>query len=173
MPIPHFDRYGNLPVGDLFAVGAGYPLLHASLREIHERFVVQVHGSVERPRIWDGWMRHRTELESVGVQYTTLVNGSFLTAKQEPGDVDLCILLDAGEVNRLGLQEQNQLLPLLSGPACKPDFLCDVYSIIVHPFGDPRFPLTLERFAYWTRVFGIDRQGRQKSFLLVNERGVL
>jgi hypothetical protein len=173
MPIPSFDASGNLPVGDLFAAGAHHPLVPASLQEVHERFVVQVPDSSRRSRVWEGWMRHRRELEQVGIQYATLVDGSFATIKQEPGDVDLCILYDAAEVNALGSTDRATLLRLLGGPACKPGYLCDVYGLSIHPLGDPRFSTTLERFAYWMRVFGTDRQDRQKSFLLVSERGIL
>ena len=118
-------------------------------------------------------MRHRRELESVGPHYVTIVDGSFVTSQEEPGDVDLCILLDADEVNRLDSPKQEVLLNLLRGPGCKPEYSCDAYPVLVHPISDPRFPLFLERIAYWTRVFGIDRHDRQKSFLLVNERGVV
>ena len=163
----------TLPVGNLFAAGAYHSLVQASLREIHDRFVAQAQGSANRPLIWEGWMQHRRDLEQVGIKYVTLVDGIFATTKEEPGDVDLCILFDADEVNRLVDPEREAVRRLMGGPACKPDYLCDVYGISIYPFDDPRFPLTLERVAYWTRVFGTDRQDRQKSFLLVNERGVL
>lgn len=87
--------------------------------------------------------------------------------------MDLCILFDAEEVNRLDPPERAELARLLGGPRCKPDYLCDVYGISIYPFGNARFPLTLATLTYWTRVFGIDRQDRHKSLLLVNERGVL
>lgn len=171
MPIPSFDLHGNLPVGNLFA--EGHSLVHATLQEIHDRFVAQVQDSARRSLVWDGWMRHRNEVESVGIRYATLLDGSFVTAKREPEDVDLCILYDAEEANQLGPTERSQLLGLLRGPACKADYLCDAYGLGMYPFSNLRFPLTVEGFAYWTRVFGIDRQDRQKSFLLVNERGTL
>lgn len=173
MPIPGFDRHGNLSIGDLFGRGPNHSVTITTLGEVHDRFVRQIANSSSRSEIWDGWLRHRIDTEGVGVQYTTLVDGSFVTTKLDPGDVDICILLDADEVNQLGTQARLDLGRLLAGPACKADYRCDVYPLMVHPFRDPRFPATVERLSYWTRVFGIDRAGRQKSFLLVNERGVL
>lgn len=82
MPIPAFDAHGNIPVGDLFASGAN-SLVHTTLQEVHDRFVAQVPESARRPHIWNGWMSHRAELEGVGIQYATLVDGSFTTTEQD------------------------------------------------------------------------------------------
>ena len=171
MPIPPFDIHGNLAVGDLFADGEHYSLAHVSLREIHDRFVAG--ASARRKRIWSGWMHHRSEIERLGIRYATIVDGSFTTTKPEPEDVDLCILYDAEEVERLQPPTRSEFLRLVAGPSCKWDYFCDAYGLGVWPFRDQLFTLTLDRISYWTRAFGIDRQGRQKSFLFVTERGVL
>jgi hypothetical protein len=171
-PIPIFDAHGNLSVGRLFG-GASSSLSIASLAEMHERFVVQFPSSANRQEIWEGWMRHRGELEGTGVPYATLVNGSFTTGKPEPSDVDLCVLMDGDSLSNLDPAKVDVVQKLMNGPACKADYLCDSYPLVVYSFQDPRFALTLTQLTYWTRVFGIDRDDRQKAILLVNERGVV
>jgi hypothetical protein len=174
--LPAFDKVGNLPVGDLFGSGASHYLIPATLPAIHERFVAQFPRSTRRPVIWDGWMRHRTAFASVGVPYATMVGGSFVTAKSEPGDVDLCIIMESTTVNQLATTapaSHRALQQLTATSHTKPTFLCDVYPLLVFPMSSPRFVKTPLQFNYWTRAFGIDRKGRQKSVLIVLEGGVL
>lgn len=173
MPIPSFDRYGNLDVGDLFGSGAIASLAEATLQEMHDRFVASAVHSAKRDEVWAGWMRHRSELEATGIGYTTLIGGSFLTTRKDPSDIDFLVLLDADEVNRLDPATYAQVGYLLRGPATKKTHKCDAYPLLVYPFSTPRFVLTIERLTYWTRVFGIDRDRRHRTILLINQRGVI
>jgi hypothetical protein len=101
MTIPKFDITGNLPLADHFGAAGLNSLIHPTLAEVKERFVAQVTGSLTRAKIWEGWMRHRSEIEKIGLSYATLVDGSFITDKVDPGDVDVCVLVDATEYNLL------------------------------------------------------------------------
>lgn len=170
MPIPHFDVHGNLAVGQLFGRGAvHYSLSQAALHELHARFVT----SARRAAIWAGWMRHRQRLDQLPVPYLTLVDGSFTTHKHEPGDVDVCIVYDARVANALPPAAQGELRGLLDRNMAKTQHFMDLFVLPVYPFESPRFLSTLGQFSYWTRVFGIDRLGRQKGILVVNGGGVI
>lgn len=171
--IPDFDSHGNIPVGDLFAGSGHNSLYHTTLQEVRQRFVNDVPGSGSRQGIWDGWMRHRDAVESLGIAYCTLVDGSFCTAALTPGDVDLLYVFDSAGLNALASADQLKLLALLGGPAMKSHFSCDVYAVPAYPVTSPAFPQMITAFTYWTRVFGLDRVGRQKSILLITERGTI
>lgn len=172
MPLPHFDQFGNLAVGELFRRGGThYSLSVATLYELHERFVRR--QSAARARVWHGWMEHRAKLADVPLPYLTLVDGSFLTTKAEPGDVDLCVLFDGTIADAFPPTEAAELQAVLEHESAKRDHHLDLYLLPIYPFGHPRFLVTLARFTYWTRVFGIDRLGRQKGIVAVAEGGVL
>ena len=76
--VPSFDEYGNLPPG----------IHSASLEEVVERFG---HGSVER----EVEVRELVELVGWARQHGVrrlVVNGSFVTSKRRPNDVDVVLL---------------------------------------------------------------------------------
>jgi hypothetical protein len=79
--IPEFDENGNLPPG-----------IHAaSIEEIHDRFGRQSEiRSVQFESLV--WM---IELVKLAGGSRIIVNGSFVTAKSEPNDVDCAILTSA------------------------------------------------------------------------------
>lgn len=175
MAIPKFNKFGNVPVGDLFTPPGGTPLIHATLAELHDHFVTGFPRSATRPKIWDGWMQHRTALEGLGLRYATLCAGSFVTTTTDPRDVDICIINESGDVNALqasnpaGYREYQRLVDTT---VTKSAYLCDTYPLVLYPLANPRFPSTARLWNYWTRVFGSDRRGREKAFFLVTQAGV-
>lgn len=148
-------------------------MIYATLDDVHRRFVAGVPSSARRQVIWDGWMQHRAAFEATGLMYSTLVNGSFCTSKENPGDIDLGYLLDAQELQRLDGTQRAQLAPLFDVAHCKSTFQCHPSVISVFPMTHLRFQLTIQSISYWTRVFGTDRFGRGKAIVLVGQRGTL
>jgi hypothetical protein len=118
-------------------------------------------------------MQHRTRIEALGVPYSTLVNGSFATSAVDPADIDVCYLFDPERVDALEPSLQEEWGRLFDPQACKAEFRCDPYPLLYYPFGHQYFAITLQLLAYWTRVFGTDRDGRTKAILLVSEQGVM
>jgi hypothetical protein len=172
--IPNFDGYGNLPPALApGTAGFGPSGLAVTLAEIRQRFVAEVPTSTQRAEVWGGWMSHRAAFEALRVPYVTLVGGSFVTSKHDPGDVDLCYLVQDGDVNALDASSQAEITRLLAGPRCKAQYHCDAYSVIVYPLSQPRFFQMVQRIAYWSNVFGVDRKGRAKTFLIVSEAGTV
>ena len=75
MPIPSFNRRGNLPVG----------IHSASWQEVETRFG----GSAKRQALLIGLKAALSALHQAGCRMVYL-DGSFVTAKVEPGDYDTC-----------------------------------------------------------------------------------
>ena len=174
--LPDFDVHGNLPPRDLFPAGApqqrrGAAVLLASLAEMRARYVDSYPKSASRPKIWDGWMEHRKALDALGIKYATLVNGSFITDRLDPGDVDLCCMVDAADVNGLPSAGQTAYRALFDVAQCKKKYLCDPYAVTVYPLTHFRFQTMINSITYWSNVFGVDRRGRPKSFVIVTEGG--
>src|SRR5438045_880262 len=80
--IPELNRNGFLPPG----------MHDCSVGEIRERFVR--FGSIgSRVRLFKMLEDYIREASSVGFLAAVIVNGSFVTAKEEPGDIDLVLVL--------------------------------------------------------------------------------
>ena len=73
--LPEFDAFGNLPPG----------VHRATWDELVERFG----GNAHRQALLAGLRRALTALQAAGCE-TAYVNGSFVTAREDPGDYDLC-----------------------------------------------------------------------------------
>lgn len=164
-------------MGDLFRGASARPIVFATLAEVRRRFVDDFGAAsdrrIKRQEIWDGWMRHRAELQAEGAVFATLVNGSFVTDKPEPSDVDIAIVLDALWYNNLSEAQKERVAPLLDARHCKGAYYCDAYPLFVYPHGHARFTSTLWAMTYWTRVFGhFKATGEQKAFLVVADGGV-
>jgi hypothetical protein len=84
--IPPFDDEGNLPPG-----------IHpAAWREVESRFGQTAH----RRRLLDGLRRALDTLRAAGCR-RVYVDGSFVTAKVEPGDFDGCWEVDGVDPDKL------------------------------------------------------------------------
>lgn len=85
MAIPALDDEGFLPPG----------VYDCTLAEIRERFG-QFNGSDCRPNLFLKLEAFVQETQRARLAAWLIVNGSFTTAKQQPGDVDLVVVLPAG-----------------------------------------------------------------------------
>ncbi len=146
--IPDFDGNGNLPPG----------VYHVSLVEIEERFT----WNERRRMLFNGLKRALANLASAGVR-RVWIDGSFVTAKDEPRDVDACWEYPSD-------MEFEALDPLLYDtlPPRRPmklkygvDFLIAGTPVIMMETGD--FPI--EEF------FQFDRRLRRKGILVVDIGG--
>ena len=82
MPIPALDNEGFLPDG----------IYDCTLAEIRERFG-RFNGTDCRERLQTKLDRFVAEAKCSGVVSYMIVNGSYTTAKPEPGDIDLVVVL--------------------------------------------------------------------------------
>ena len=84
MPIPELNEHGFLPEG----------IYDASPDEIRERFG-RFRRTDRRPELFSKLMVLLAEVRSTGLVKAVIVDGSFVTAKDEPSDIDLILILHA------------------------------------------------------------------------------
>lgn len=82
--IPPFNDNGWLPEG----------VYDCTIDEAAERFG-SFQGSDRRPQLWKGFTEFMGEAEASGFTEAVLVDGSFVTAKPDPNDIDLVIVVGA------------------------------------------------------------------------------
>jgi hypothetical protein len=79
--LPAFNEDGDLPPG----------VHQATLREVLERFG---HGTIQRRAVSERLARIYGLASSTGHLARFVVFGSFVTAEEEPGDVDIVLLME-------------------------------------------------------------------------------
>jgi len=154
--VPLFMADGCLAPGDFLP----------SRIEFESRFV-NVGDIARRNLIYDGWNRHREVLRHAGVPGTAreLLDGSYTTAKESPGDIDIAVEVPLGDSGQLAnLPPDHPIVSLLQGPLTKSAYFCDAYPIYSLPKTDPlHATVTTEAIRYWTKWFGRSRDGAPKG----------
>src|SRR5919109_1209681 len=82
--IPSFDQNGNLPEG----------IHDCTVDEAAERFG-SFQQAIHRRQLWDSFLEFMREVIDSGLVDAILVDGSFVTAKAEPNDIDLVLVVSA------------------------------------------------------------------------------
>src|SRR6185369_15178268 len=85
MPIPVLNRDGFLPAG----------IHDCTLDELKATFG-RFQGRDQRPRLFGKLEEFLTAIRAAGLVRCLLVDGSFFTAKPDPNDIDLVVVVAAG-----------------------------------------------------------------------------
>ncbi len=90
-------------------------------------------------------------MRDAGINAKIWLDGSFLTEKINPKDIDFIAVVDS-RVYDSGTAEQRAVLDgLVEGELWKPSFLCDTNVVYVDP---PEYTGSTNVLAYWERRFG-------------------
>ena len=85
MPVPPLTSEGLLPPG----------IHDCSLEDVRARFG-RFQGSDQRPRLWNQLLELVSAMQTSGLCEALLVDGSFVTEKPAPNDVDILAVLRPG-----------------------------------------------------------------------------
>lgn len=133
--------------------------------EIVEHFVTAFPHSTSRQPIINGYSRHSDELRKIGLSCQQLLNGSFVSSKADPGDIDMVGFIDFDAVDALGPVDQQKLLALFNGKLTKDSHCCDAYFSPIVPESHPLFNKFRSQRKYWMGEFGYDREDRPKGII--------
>ena len=103
---------------------------------------------------------------AIGQPFRQWINGSFVTQKQNPNDIDLANLIPYDDSLDARIE---QLLPYFTVGGSVEIYQIDAHLIPVYPEFDPRFENTKLRMNYFERWFGQDRNENPKGFIEINE----
>ncbi len=93
------------------------------------------------------------------------VDGSFLTEKINPGDVDI-VLRVPSSVYDDGTSEQRETIDWI-GENLREHNLCDSYVFPEFPENDPNYFLGKQRRDYWSNLFGYSRSQAPKGIAVI------
>lgn len=155
MTIPLFEATGFLQPGR-----------HPSTpTEIRTRLVDPFGQSVTRADLMDGWLRRRADVSAIVPIEMEWVNGSFVTEKLDPADIDVATFVRADFVDALTLTARQRLSEIVMGPVCRATYRCDAYFVPVFPRNHGLEPLYHRWRGYWDAQWSFDRSGVEKGFL--------
>jgi len=105
------------------------------------------------------------ELSRTGIRAEVWINGSFLTKKIDPDDVDLVVVVQeqdlpaapAGKDVLIRIARQDFTNPIK----------CDSYLNVEYPAGSPRYTLGQEQRSYWLKQFGESRGSEKKGLAVL------
>lgn len=153
--IPEFNERGVLPDGI-------YP---CDADAFEERFVAEFSTSEAREEHCDGFKKLRSEIiQKVLLPVTQWVDGSFVTNKENPGDIDVVTFVDYDRLNELSADKQELLLMLAnSEERTKPEYSC--HTFIVPSCGESHdYFSEFEKWrSYWRKWFGKTRDTKDQN----------
>ncbi len=155
MAIAEFDVYGNLKP---------YDIILLDIDNVREEFVTAFPDSERRSLLFDSFLLNMTNFRTiVNEEFWVWIDGSFVTRKTNPADIDFVIFLDAVCYNRNEKQadffRQQRYLP---------DKLMDGYFVQVYPEGHRRRSWYESDRLRWLQDFGTSLAGRRKGIVQLN-----
>lgn len=115
MPIPPFKTTGWLPPGHFMA----------SWEDVEQTFGGPAGG--KRSRLLSELLAWRDELRITGISGFIVLNGSFISQKEAPGDIDMMVVYDADSEKLVETSARARELLSMSG--CKERGLGDVFML--------------------------------------------
>ncbi|MEY4243966.1 MAG: hypothetical protein RLZZ245_1551 [Verrucomicrobiota bacterium] len=106
----------------------------------------------------DGFQRYIEALRNYAVRFEIWLDGSFVTSKEDPNDIDLVVFAPAAELNALPLDDQIRLRGLFDRQSCKRVFGCDVLFAVAEDQNSR---------SYWRGWYGYDREEQPKGIARV------
>ena len=137
----------------------------STAQELENEFVLKLVG-VRRKEIFDSYVKYNEDFKNVCDlnELHQWVNGSFVTKKNNPGDIDLVTFLDTNSIQQLGSKLDN-----FKYPNSEILYSVDAYIVEVYPENHKYRYLYLSDKAYWMDRFTKTRRVRgnrlSKGFL--------
>lgn len=139
-----------------------------SIEEVRRICVTDFPLSMRRGMIMASLELLLAELTAQGISADVWIDGSFLTGKQEPDDVDL-VLSVASDVYDNGTLLQRQTLDSIANQIVdlKPNYHCHAFVYYEYPVGNPFYEVGVRAREYWKKQFGFSRRKEIKGMPVV------
>lgn len=158
MTVLQFDERGHI---------TPYQRATLDFDQCFEVFVEAFTESGTRRALFQNLVQYRLDLfEATGTLFPQWLNGSFVTRKTHPEDIDLVNLIPFNDSLDSTIEG---LMPYFTVGGSVEAYRIDAHLIPVYPENDPRFENTKLRRAYFERWFGHDRDSHPKGFIEISE----
>ena len=140
-----------------------------TLADLRARCVPAFPLSKTRTKIMDGLAKFVDLLRAEDVVGDLWIDGSFVTQKLDPEDVDVVLSVQSRFYEN-GTEAQQALVDLVAEAPFKPDYFCDAYVLWQYDQDDELYALGESQRAYWIRQFGFSRGADKKGMALIQLR---
>lgn len=148
----NFDHYGNL---------APYEAIDISLDGFQEFFVIKMKNSSTRLGLFEKYTEHLDAFKrQITPDFLQFINGSYVTKKLNPNDLDLVIFIDY----RVYELHQKELAKFKRGGSYQG---IEAFIEKAYPPEHPYFVRYQSDLLYWNELFTRDRKQRQKGYLKI------
>jgi hypothetical protein len=154
MPLPS----ENPEFHALFAAGL-HPL---TIEEIEQDCVRGFTLSITRQVIFRNLLHVVSQLTDNGIVGELLIDGSFVTSKINPRDVDLVLCVSSDLYDQCSAS-QRSVFDWFESEALRSDHRCDGYISIEWPASHPLYADGVATRNYWLTFFGRTREGYEKG----------
>ncbi len=133
-------------------LGPGIHAIRAA--DLDNHFLSRFDGSRTRGPLIEGLRRYLAAIERLGIGFEVWLDGSFLTEKIDPQDIDLVAFASRADIDALDSGGQARFLALFDRPSAKSTYGCDVLFAVRENFNAR---------SYWRGWFGFDRNENPKG----------
>lgn len=140
-----------------------------TLAELRTRCVAAFPFSKTRSHVMDGLERFVDMLRAEGIVGDLWVDGSFVTQKLDPEDVDGVLVVQSSFYEH-GTEAQQALIDLVAFADFKSDYFFDAFVLWQYAPDDELHAHGEWERAYWIRQFGFSRGVDKKGMALVQLR---
>jgi hypothetical protein len=139
----------------------------ATIADIEAALVSAFPTSTSRRPLFDRWVLVREAVARIVPITAEWVNGSFVTTKVDPKDIDVVTHLEGAGYEQLDEVQRVTLVGLVGGKRSKPLHGCDSFALVEYPDGHPARAAYTMASRYWESVWGTHRDGRPKGYIEV------
>lgn len=129
------------------------------LGRLHALCVAPFSGSATRAGLFAALEQLSQRLQRADIRCEIWLDGSFITQKVNPADVDLSVRVDLDVVEQLSVEQDLLLQDVAAGTIPS----LDSYVFVAYPVGHPRRSTPEDRWPYWAEWWGVDRAGWLKG----------
>lgn len=138
---------------------------HLTVEDVEQVCVDQFPLSTIRGSIFSGLVTFIQTLSAAQIAGELWVDGSYLTEKINPKDIDLILRVD-GALYNSGTPEQRQAIDWVIANQ-KLTLKCDSYALFEYPTGHPLHDEGRWWYSWWHRQWGFSREDDPKGIVVL------
>ena len=131
---------------------------------VRTRLVEPFPASSTRRSLYDAWRVRRQTLFGIVQVEMEWVNGSFVTAKHAPNDIDVTTFITDDNMAAVSVDQRQAVWDLTAGPAPQ-QVGCHSFLVIVFPDNHPYRVAYLQQRGYWDDWWSRRRTGQEKGYI--------
>jgi hypothetical protein len=162
--IPDFNEHGVLPEG----------IYNCTINDLFTRFVIDITPSNTREPIFLNYTRFNKEKLNYNLKGYYWLDGSFVTNKLDPHDIDVVMIIESSDENPIENQNKQMILELNSQhDYIKNKYSTDFRAIIIKPKEHPDYLFYKKHFDKWKNFWSKHTVGQDPNRTIIGKKGFL